>query len=62
MRRDFISWAALVVAALHATHVLFAGFTLGGVVTAATVTVDHIKLVRLRRSIVRGGQILESAS
>jgi hypothetical protein len=62
VRRDFISWCALVLAALHATHVLFVGFTLGGVVTAATVTIDHVKLVRLRRSIVRGGQILESAS
>jgi hypothetical protein len=42
--------------------VLFVAFTLGGVVTAAIVTVDHVRLVRLRRSIVRGGQILESAS
>jgi hypothetical protein len=62
VRRDFISWCALVLAALHATHVLFVAFTLGGVVTAAIVTVDHVRLVRLRRSIVRGGQILESAS
>lgn len=62
VRRDFISWAALVVALLHAAHVLFIGFTFGGIGTAAVVTIDHVKLVRLRRSIVRGGQILESAS
>jgi len=62
VRRDFISWCALVLAVLHATHVLFVGFTIGGIGTAATVTIDHVKLVRLRRSIVRGGQVLESAS
>jgi hypothetical protein len=62
VRRDFISWLALVLAALRATPALFIGFTLGGVVTAAIVTIDHIRLVRLRRSIVRGGQVLESAS
>jgi len=62
IRRDFISWCALVLAVLHATQILFIGFTLGGIVTAVIVTVDHVKLVRLRRSIVRGGQVLESAS
>ncbi|HEY0990538.1 MAG TPA: CDP-alcohol phosphatidyltransferase family protein, partial [Kofleriaceae bacterium] len=62
VRRDFISWAALAIAALHATHILFIGFTIGGLVTAAIVTIDHVKLRRLRRSIVRGGRILESAS
>jgi phosphatidylglycerophosphate synthase len=59
VRRDFISWAAVGFAALHWTHVLFALFVLGGVVTFGIVTVDHVKLRRLRRSIVRGGRILE---
>ncbi|HEX7841108.1 MAG TPA: CDP-alcohol phosphatidyltransferase family protein [Kofleriaceae bacterium] len=62
IRRDFISWAAVAFVALHATQVLFALFTLGGIVTFAIVTIDHVKLRRLRRSIVRGGQILEPAS
>jgi len=62
VRRDFISWAALAIAALHASHILFIGFAIGGLVTAAIVTIDHVKLRRLRGSIVRGGQILESAS
>jgi phosphatidylglycerophosphate synthase len=62
IRRDFIAWAALGLAAAGATRVLFALFWLGGVLTAIVVTIDHVKLVRLRRSIARGGQILESAS
>jgi phosphatidylglycerophosphate synthase len=62
IRRDFIAWCALVLALLHETHILFAGFALGGVMTIAIVTSDHVKLRRLRRSIVRGGQILEPAS
>jgi hypothetical protein len=61
IRRDFISWAAVVVVALHATQVLFAAFVVGGAVTFVIVTIDHIQLRRLRRSIVRGGQILEPA-
>jgi len=62
IRRDFISWCALVLAILHWTHVLFAAFVLGGVVTFVIVTIDHVKLRRLRRSIIRGGQILEPSS
>jgi membrane protein implicated in regulation of membrane protease activity len=62
VRRDFISWFALLMAAVHQTHILFAGFTAGGIVTALIVTVDHVKLRRVRRSILRRGQILESAS
>lgn len=61
IRRDFISWAALGFALLHRTAALFAGFTLGGVVTFAIVANDHIKLRRLRRSITQRGQILEPA-
>jgi len=59
IRRDFISWAAVVFAVLRWTHVLFGLFALGGVVTTVIVTIDHIKLRRLRRSITRGGQVLE---
>jgi phosphatidylglycerophosphate synthase len=59
IRRDFISWCALVLAILHRTQILFAGFALGGLVTFVIVTIDHVKLRRLRRSIVRGGRILE---
>ena len=62
IRRDFISWAAVAFAVLHATHVMFAAFVLGGVVTFITVAIDHVVLRRLRRSIVRRGQILEPAS
>ena len=62
VRRDFLSWFALVVVLLHATHVLFAGFVLGGVGTFVIVTIDHVKLRRLRRAIVRRGQILEPSS
>jgi len=62
IRRDFISWCAVVLAALHWTHIMFAAFWLGGVVTFVIVTIDHVKLRRLRRAIVRGGRILETAS
>jgi phosphatidylglycerophosphate synthase len=62
IRRDFIAWGALVLAALGWTQISFLSFVLGGVGTSAIVTIDHVKLVRLRRSIVRGGQIFESAS
>jgi phosphatidylglycerophosphate synthase len=62
IRRDFIAWCALVLAILHWTQILFVGFMLGGVVTFVIVTIDHVKLRRLRRSIVRGGQILEPSS
>lgn len=62
IRRDFIAWAALAIAAARATHVLFALFFIGSVSTAVVVTIDHIKLLRLRRSLAREGQIVESAS
>jgi phosphatidylglycerophosphate synthase len=62
IRRDFIAWGALVLAVLHGTQILFVGFALGGAVTFVIVTIDHVKLRRLRRSIVRGSQILEPPS
>jgi phosphatidylglycerophosphate synthase len=62
IRRDFIAWGALVLVILHWTQISFASFILGGVGTSMIVTIDHVKLRRLRRSIRRGGQILEPAS
>ncbi|HEX3763797.1 MAG TPA: hypothetical protein VHW23_34110, partial [Kofleriaceae bacterium] len=62
VRRDFISWAALAFVALDASALLFAGLVLGGIVTFTIVAIDHVKLRRLLRSIVRGGQILEPSS
>lgn len=62
IRRDFISWAAVALAALHWTHIMFGGFVLGGVVTFAVVARDHVRLRRLRRAIAQGGQVLEPAS
>jgi len=60
VRRDFISWAAVALAALHWTHVAFAALVAGGVVTFVIVTIDHIKLRSLRRDIVRRGLVLEA--
>jgi CDP-alcohol phosphatidyltransferase-like enzyme len=62
VRRDFISWAALGFVALRGAALLFAGLTLGGIVTCVIVAIDHVQLRRLRRSIVRRGQILEPSS
>ena len=60
VRRDFIAWGAVVLAALHLTHIGFAAFAAGGFVTAVIVTVDHLKLRSLRRSIERRGQLIEA--
>jgi phosphatidylglycerophosphate synthase len=62
IRRDFIAWCALVLAILHWTQISFAAFVIGGAGTSVIVTVDHVKLRRLRRSIARRGQILEPAA
>src|SRR6185503_15942510 len=60
VRRDFISWAAVALAALHWTHISFAALAAGGIVTFVIVSIDHIKLRTLRRDIVRRGLVLES--
>jgi len=60
VRRDFISWGAVVLAALHWTHVGFALLVAGGVVTFVIVSIDHVRLRSLRRSIERRGLIVES--
>lgn len=60
VRRDFIAMLALVLAILHLTQISFLMLAIGGVVTAAIVTKDHVQLRRLRRSIEREGRFLES--
>ena len=60
MRRDFISYATVLIVALHGTAVAFGLFAIGGAVTAIVVTFDHVKLRSLRRSIERQGQLLEA--
>jgi hypothetical protein len=59
IRRDFISWCSLVLAVAHRTPLSFGLLWLGGLVTAVIVTIDHVRLRRLLRSIARGGQVLE---
>jgi phosphatidylglycerophosphate synthase len=59
IRRDFIAWAALGVAIMHATHLLFALFFVGSIVTVVIVAIDHARLRRLQRSLVRRGLTLE---
>ncbi len=60
VRRDFISWAAVAFAALHLTHVGFATLVLGGVISFVILTIDHLRLRSLRRSIERRGMLLEA--
>jgi hypothetical protein len=60
VRRDFISWGAVVLAALRWTHLAFGLFALGGLVTFVIVSIDHLKLRSLRRAIVRKGLVLEA--
>ena len=60
VRRDFISWGAVVLAALHWTPFAFVGLVIGGIGTFAIVTIDHVKLRSLRRSLERKGLVLEA--
>ncbi len=60
VRRDFISWAAVGFAALHATQVGFAVLVAGGVISFVVLSIDHVKLRSLRRSVVRRGLLLEA--
>jgi phosphatidylglycerophosphate synthase len=60
VRRDFISWVAVALAALHWTQVAFILLVAGGVGTSIVVTVDHIELRTLRRSIIRRGLVLQA--
>ena len=56
VRKDFISWGALILACLYLTQVTFALLVLGGVVTAVIVTIDHLKLRAQLRAIARRGE------
>jgi phosphatidylglycerophosphate synthase len=63
VRKDFISWGALILAVAHLTQVAFAMLVLGGPVTAIIVGVDHVKLrVQLRAIARRGLRLIRSAS
>jgi phosphatidylglycerophosphate synthase len=59
VRRDFISWGTVILAIAHLTQLTFVLLVIGGVLTAAVVTVDHLKLRSLRRAITRKGLVLE---
>jgi phosphatidylglycerophosphate synthase len=60
VRRDFISWAAVVCAAVKWTHFAFGLLVVGGAVTFVIVTIDHVRLRTLRRDIERKGLVLET--
>jgi hypothetical protein len=60
VRRDFMSWLMVVLAALRWTKFSFGLLVVGGIVTFVIVTVDHLRLRSLRRSIVRKGLIVEA--
>jgi phosphatidylglycerophosphate synthase len=60
VRRDFISWLSVILAATQLTYVTFGMFVAGAIVTFCVLTVDHVKLRSLRRSIARRGLLLEA--
>jgi phosphatidylglycerophosphate synthase len=60
VRRDFICWLAVILAATHLTHLAFGLLVVGGVITSVITTIDHLKLRLLRRSIERRGMLLEA--
>jgi phosphatidylglycerophosphate synthase len=60
VRRDFISWAAVAFAALHITNVGFGTLVLGGLVSFVILSIDHVKLRSLRRSVARRGMLIEA--
>lgn len=59
VRKDFISWGALLLAALYLTQVAFAMLVIGGPVTAVIVGIDHLKLRVQLRAIARRGARLQ---
>jgi phosphatidylglycerophosphate synthase len=60
VRRDFISWGTVVLAALQWGRFTFLGLAAGSIVTGVIVTIDHVKLRTLRRDIARRGLVLEA--
>jgi phosphatidylglycerophosphate synthase len=60
VRRDFISWLAVALAVSHLTYVAFGMFAAGALISFVVLTIDHVKLRHLRRTIERRGQLLEA--
>jgi hypothetical protein len=60
LRRDFIAWFVTLLAVAHLTQVSFALQIAGGLAMLPVLTLDHLRLRKLRRSIVRAGQVLET--
>jgi phosphatidylglycerophosphate synthase len=60
VRRDFISWGVTFLAAVHLTQLSFVLLVGFGVPTIVVLVLDHVRLRTLRRSITRGGQVLEA--
>ncbi|HEY4175329.1 MAG TPA: CDP-alcohol phosphatidyltransferase family protein [Kofleriaceae bacterium] len=58
-RRDFLSWLTLILALTHLTQVSFMLQAVGAIVMTLVLGLAHIRLLRLRRSIDRAGQIIE---
>jgi hypothetical protein len=59
VRRDFLSWIAVLVVAAGLADLLFAGLVAGGIVTGVIVSIDHARLRSLRRSCERRGLVVE---
>lgn len=55
VRRDFINVAALAMALVDGYFVLYLGMLAGGVITAAVVVLEHVKLRRQLREVARRG-------
>jgi phosphatidylglycerophosphate synthase len=58
VRRDFVCWAIVGLAALELTHVAFAAIVVGSVVTCMVLCLDHVRIRRQRREVERAGQLL----
>ena len=60
VRRDFIVWAAALLAILDLPNVSFATHLAGGVVSSVVVAIDLVMLRRIRRVAIRDGKRLEA--
>jgi phosphatidylglycerophosphate synthase len=58
VRRDFISWAAVLLAALVFNHFAFGLQVVGAAVSGVVVALDHVRVRRQLRAIARAGQRL----
>lgn len=61
IRRDFLVWAIVLLAALELTHLAFGTIVLGSVITAFIVCLDHLRIRRQRRDLIRSGLTLVRA-